>query len=57
MLNRHLSADLTDYALRSFAFVEYARPEDAEKAFERLNGYKLDNAHIFKVPSIKRSRY
>jgi len=32
-----------------FAFVEYDNAEDAQKAFEQLNGYKLDKAHIFKV--------
>jgi translation initiation factor 3 subunit B len=32
-----------------FALVEYSKNDEADKALEQLNGYKLDKAHIFRV--------
>ncbi|XP_078439767.1 eukaryotic translation initiation factor 3 subunit B-like [Wolffia australiana] len=32
-----------------YCFVEYNTPEEAERAKEKTNGYKLDKAHIFAV--------
>jgi translation initiation factor 3 subunit B len=35
----------------SYAFVEFQTAEGAQTAIEKINGYKLDKAHTFKVTS------
>jgi len=36
---------------KGYAFIEFQTPEGAQTAVEKINGYRLDKAHVFKVTS------
>ncbi|KNC80840.1 hypothetical protein SARC_06821 [Sphaeroforma arctica JP610] len=45
----HMPFNASDGKTKGFCFVEFTNPDEARRAVQQINGFKLDKSHVFEV--------